>query len=47
MVSRSCDLQTIIGDAVSYDQVKMFQKLLTRRVVVRLQILHMWVKTLE
>ena len=34
------DLQTIVSDVVGHDQVKVFQKLFTRRVVVHLQILH-------
>ena len=40
MVTESHDTQTVVSDAVGHDQVEVFKKLLTRRVVVCLQILH-------
>ena len=36
MVTGSHGTQTVVSDAVGHNQVEMFKKLLTRRVVVRL-----------
>ena len=47
VVTGSHDTQTVVSDAVGHNQVEMFKKLLTRRVVVCLQILHTVSKKME